>query len=218
MQPEIPIGLILLGIFWTLISYSFLRILPPPRGTPENFYSPLLRPTAYTRVSLLSLISLGLTALAPEPHRPLWWVLATSFSILVWIDHQTMFLPRTLQISGLMQLLLALFVCWFWLGLPSQDSLRAIIGGTSASLIFLAIWWFGKGALGFGDVRLAGSLFLVAASHSWEFWWTSLFMSAVFGTGWAFVKGRRGQQFPYGPALYLGVFSTLLLYRLTDGS
>lgn len=210
--------MILAGITWTLILYSLLNRLPTPKGAQGDFYGQLVSTVSMFQVSMLSLVSLGLALMAPSAHWPLWWVLATSFAVLVWVDFRTTFLPSLLQFSGTAQLLLGLFACYFWLELLVQDVIRAVLGALAAYLLYLVIWRLAKGNLGFGDVRLAGAVSLVTAAHSWELWWTGIFASSVIGAFWALVAGRRGQSFPYGPALYLGAFAALLLTYFTDSS
>jgi leader peptidase (prepilin peptidase)/N-methyltransferase len=83
----------------------------------------------------------------------------------------------------------------------------------------LLIWRVSHG-FGFGDVRLAGLIGIVAGSRGGAFALAAFFLGTLVGAAWALVQRRRkgiDEPFAYGPALLLGPLVALLVSWLMPG-
>lgn len=204
------------GLVWALVHLHLVvpRLPEPtePDGKPP--YASLVDSRADLQVGLLA--AFGLTPLFIVDARlaPLWWVLGSAVATLVWIDWRTTWLPRALTIICAAELLAALALALI-LGLPVVAVGRALAGAFAAGLFWWLVWRLTRGGLGFGDVRLAPLLGLVAAASSWQAWWTSILAGAIIGGLWGIVVALRsrgthtGTAFAYGPSLFLGVYAGL---------
>lgn len=143
---------------------------------------------------------------AGEPRLLLWTAYVGAGAALVWVDLRTTWLPRRLNQLCLAQVLLGLVA----LGITDwRAALAGLAGGLAALGLFHLVWRLGTG-FGYGDVRLAAIVGLVAGSSGPQHWLTSILAGTSVGALWAVAhtvgNRRRGgpAHFPYGPALWLG--------------
>ena len=90
----------------------------------------------------------------------------------------------------------------------------AAIGWAVYGLFFFTLWFFSRGAMGYGDVRLSGVLGIVLGSLGLPFFFTGMMGGALLGAvasviTWR-VKGRK-HEFAYGPYMLLGVLVAVTL-------
>jgi len=155
-------------------------------------------------------------AASVSPAWPAWLVYGSSVAALVWVDAYTTWLPVTLNWLATGELGLAA-ILWCWLTGDAALALR-MAGGAAASLIFWWVFWrLSRGALGFGDVRLAPLAGAMAATLGLSGWFSALLATTVFGVIWGLTLGRlhpapgSKRGFAYGPALWAGPFVALVL-------
>lgn len=180
---------------------------PEPDGDdPPPDYRLLARPWAAGLVAAAA-ASAALLVLprVPEQHHLLWVAYIGGGSALVWVDLRTTWLPRILNHLVLVQVLtgVAVLALADW-----RTALAATGGGLAAFTLFHLVWRLGTG-LGYGDVRLAGTVGIVAGTHGLQHWFTAVLAATVTGALWAVVHALRHRRtgpavFPYGPALWLG--------------
>lgn len=105
-------------------------------------------------------------------------------------------------------LLLALALCWAW---PGRTPLNVLAGGLIAAAVMLALYLLLPG-FGFGDVKLAGLLGLVAGASNV----LTALMLAVLASGVVAVlllvtrRATLRTSIAYGPYLALGAFAAML--------
>ncbi|MEZ0577186.1 A24 family peptidase [Nocardioides sp. MH1] len=95
------------------------------------------------------------------------------------------------------------------------DLLRAAIGCTVLFTFYLALAVAAPGAMGGGDVKLAGLVGLMTAYVSWGTFLTGAFLAFILGAvaGVALMAaGRAGRRtaVPFGPFMLLGALSSVL--------
>ena len=105
--------------------------------------------------------------------------------------------------------LVAVIVTGAWWALAG-----AAIGWAVYGLFFFTLWFFSRGAMGYGDVRLSGVLGIVLGSLGLPFFFTGMMGGALLGAvasviTWR-VKGRK-HEFAYGPYMLLGVLVAVTL-------
>jgi len=129
------------------------------------------------------------------------------------IDWRTHLLPTKViaPLYGAMILLVlvAVIVTGAWGALVG-----AAIGWAVYGLFFFTLWFFSRGAMGYGDVRLSGVLGIVLGSLGLPFFFTGMMGGALLGAvasviTWR-VKGRK-HEFAYGPYMLLGVLVAVTL-------
>lgn len=151
--------------------------------------------------------------LTPIAHWAAWAPLVSLGALLALIDLRTSFLPLRLNYLAAGLALAGVGVA-SWLQATWQPLVGAVIAGLVATAFFWLVWWFSGGRMGFGDVRLAGLIGVVAGASGAVFAvWTFLLgtlAGAVWGALAGWHRGRDG-EFPYGPALLLGPFLALLV-------
>ena len=172
------------------------------------------------RIAWLVAVALGAQlATGATVMWPAWLVYGSSVAALTWVDACTTWLPVTLNWLVTGELALA---CGLWC-VFTGDALLALrmAGGAVASLGFWWLFWrISRGALGFGDVRLAPLAGAMAATLGVAGWFAALLASAVLGVVWGLTIGRlhpapgTKHGFAYGPALWAGPYLGLLWVAL----
>ncbi|MGY4721314.1 prepilin peptidase [Naumannella huperziae] len=147
----------------------------------------------------------------PWPLWPAWLVFATLGLVLIAIDARTTWLPLALTRPLWAATAAAVPVTGALAGW--EVAFRMIVAGAAVGAFVLAFWWVGRGALGFGDVRLAPVLGVVTGTLGVGAVLWGLLLGSLIGVAWgllARLTGRRG-AFPYGPALWLGALLAIPL-------
>lgn len=167
-----------------------------------------------TDAAACALVAGAIAFVANPPELwAVWAPLATIGVLLVLVDLRTTFLPLRLNY-------LAIGLSAIGAGLAAWllADWGPIVWGATAGLgwagWFAVMWWVGRGRMGFGDVRLAGLLGLVAGATAPELAVWSLLLGTIAAALWGLVaRWRRGADgpFPYGPGLTLGPFLALSL-------
>lgn len=169
----------------------------------------------FRRAVFLVAVAAGCVAL-PLTTPALWAVwapLAGLGALLGLIDLRTTYLPLRLNYLALGLAAIGLVVAAGLLG-SWQPLLGGLAGGLGAAALFWVVWRVSGGRLGFGDVRLAGLIGMVAGSGGVTLLVWSFLLGSAIGAFWAIVaRMRRGAsaEFAYGPALLLGPFLALLV-------
>ena len=91
----------------------------------------------------------------------------------------------------------------------------AAIAGTVAFALFFAVWWFVPQGMGFGDVRLAGTIGLTAGYlsllHAYVAFLAGFLIGLCFGLVLMAVAGSgRRTRIPFAPSLALGAVIAVL--------
>lgn len=138
-------------------------------------------------------------------------LLATTLLILIITDLDHYLIPDSIQLT------LAIIGCAYgWLmNVPWQTILIAVIfgGGLGLALHFGYKWIRHKDGLGWGDVKFLAisGLFIPL-----EFFALFLLMSGILGimTGIAWKIAKKSSVFPFGPALAIALFITVIIQWL----
>lgn len=130
---------------------------------------------------------------------------------LALIDLDVRRLPNALVLPAY-PVLAALLV----LGTDPHSLLRAAIGALVLFAFFFAVAMAAPGAIGFGDVKLAGVVGGMTAFLSWGAFLTSALAGFLLGAlaGVMLIAGRRAERssaIPFGPFMLLGAFTAVLL-------
>jgi leader peptidase (prepilin peptidase)/N-methyltransferase len=139
---------------------------------------------------------------------PPYLVLAAGLVALSLIDLDHFLLPnRVLYPTGL--LMAALFVVPAVVDGQGDDYLRAVLGGTTAFVVFFVIHVVQPRGMGFGDVRLSFVLGFALGWLSWGHVYLGLFLGfllgAVVGSSLIVLRLRsRKDHVPFGPFLAAG--------------
>jgi len=179
-------------------------------------YTALKSPLRVVCLLVVTLVAQVATIAGPTELRPVWLIYGASVTALVWVDAFTSWLPAILNWLVTVELVVAVGVGLLLSNNPATLALH-LIGGAAASLGFWWLFWrLGRGALGFGDVRLgplAGAVAATLGSHGWV---VGLLASAIVGVLWGLVIGRNhpapgtARGFAYGPAIWVGPYIALL--------
>lgn len=193
-----------------------LRWLPAPPDEPDpppfsDLDSPRFRWAVFAVAAGASGIALVLT----EPSSwAVWAPFTTLGALLALVDLRTTYLPLRLNYLTLALSLTGAGLA-SWMASGWSPLLWAVGAGLGAAALLWLVWWFSGGRLGFGDVRLAGLIGVVAGTGGLTLVvWAFLFGTAV-GAVWGIVaRLRRGADggFPYGPALMMGPLLALVLH------
>ncbi|MFI7614749.1 prepilin peptidase [Nonomuraea terrae] len=124
------------------------------------------------------------------------------------IDWRTYTLPDAITLPAYPIMALALA--------PTGELPRALAGGAVLAAAYGLLWFLRPDALGFGDVKLAGLIGMAAAALGWQALVAAAFLGQLYGAlyGLSLLLTRRGTrhtQFPFGPFMVLGAFTTLCL-------
>jgi leader peptidase (prepilin peptidase) / N-methyltransferase len=91
----------------------------------------------------------------------------------------------------------------------------SVIAGAVSFLVFFAVWWFVPRGMGFGDVRLAGSIGVtvgyLSLLHAYVAFLVGFVVGMVFGLAMAAASsaGRR-TRLPFAPSLAVGAVIAVL--------
>ena len=208
---------LLLALPLGLATPLLLRWLPvPPDEGDVAPFSALATPGFRTAVFGCSAVAGGIAfGNLPPSHWPAWIGLVSLGCLLGLVDLRTGFLP--LRLSYLTTVCAAVgVVVSAWLRADAWVLAGAAGAGVLAAGFFWLLWRVGSG-LGFGDVRLAGLIGLVAGAEGARFAFLAFLLATLTGAVWGLVvRWRRsaGGPFPYGPALLLGPLLALGVSRL----
>ncbi|MGW0805499.1 prepilin peptidase [Nonomuraea sp. NPDC002799] len=122
------------------------------------------------------------------------------------IDWRTFLLPDAITLPAYPITALAL--------VPTGELPRALAGGAALAVVYGLLWLLRPDAMGFGDVKLAGLIGMASAALSWQALVLAAFcgqlLGALYGLGLLLTRrGTRHTQFPFGPFMLLGAFTTL---------
>ena len=198
------------GISAVLHQLLVVPRLPAPAAEADE-PPPDYRALASTRDALGVLALSVLAALLvlpglPDPQLISWVGYLGAGAALVWVDLRTTWLPRVLNHLCLAQV--ALGVGWVAIS-DWRGAVAAVIGGLAALGLFHVVWALGSG-FGYGDVRLAAIIGVVAGAAGWQQWLMSFLLGTLIGACWGVVHWLRSRSsgspphFAYGPALWLG--------------
>lgn len=189
---------------------------------PGPDFVALATPGFRAAVGLTTLVAGVVVALAvPVAAQPVWCGLVLLGPLLGWIDAATTWLPARLThwswlLTGLgmigtavlgLTVAAATGVPWW------HPPLGAVVGAAVVGGFFAVVWWLGRGALGFGDVRLA----IVLGAATGALGPATVVFAVLVGTGsaaiWALLRAATGRRdaFPYGPFLLVGAFLAPLM-------
>ncbi|WP_214412901.1 prepilin peptidase [Sphaerisporangium fuscum] len=148
------------------------------------------------------------------------WRVEGGFSLVAWlyaavagcalaaIDWRTRRLPDVITLSSypVLALLLA----------PTGDLPAALLGGLALAGVYGVMWFVRPDALGFGDVKLAGLVGMLAGTLGVDAWLVAAVGGQFLGAGYAvaLLATRRGtlkSHFPLGPFILLGALAAVLL-------
>lgn len=205
---------------WVVPRLPEPREEPLPGDPPKPLYRDLVTPQ---RVSVLVvgcfLFGLVVARLTPPAQWGLWIVYTGTVGTLVAIDALTTYLPRRLHYLAMAEMMLALILCGAlagWIAL-----IWSAFGAAALGAVFWLIWRLGAG-LGFGDVRLVVLVGLIAGTSGPEMVLRAALFGAVIGAVWAIIVAavarlsrRQAGIFPYGPSLWLGPYSAVIVTALT---
>ncbi|AXE39239.1 hypothetical protein JS278_02087 [Acidipropionibacterium virtanenii] len=217
----------------TALALSHLLVIVPMLPEPDEEevgsevlalkprYRSLVTARRTATLALIAALCGGMSAMSPAWGRGLWWVWAGSALTLIAVDQATTFLPRRLWAWCLIESLLALAGGAAVVGLPASVLAATAALAVAATVPFWLMWRLG-GGLGFGDVRLAGTMGLTGAALGTTGWALALFAAAVAGAllaiGITIVRRFRpspwGPVFAYGPALWVGPWAALAIFSL----
>ncbi|MET7327722.1 A24 family peptidase [Nonomuraea sp. NPDC005650] len=124
------------------------------------------------------------------------------------VDWRTSLLPDAITLPAYPIMALALA--------PTGELPRALAGGVALTALYGLLWFVRPEAMGLGDVKLAGLIGMAAAALGWQAWVVAAFCGQLLGAlyGLALLlsgRGTRDTQFPFGPFMLLGAFTTLCL-------
>ena len=189
-----------------LLSWLILRGRCRDCAAPISARYPLVE--AATGVLFVGVV-VRLMVVADLPAAvPAYLYLAAIAVILTLIDLQTRRLPNAIVLPSY-PVLAVLLTLASWGSADWHALLRALIGGAALWLVYFCLLLVRQGAMGFGDVKLAGVL---GAGLAWLGWGT-----LVVGAFAAFLLGGlvavglllarragRGSRIPFGPWMFAG--------------
>ncbi|MEQ4721362.1 A24 family peptidase [Nonomuraea sp. B19D2] len=129
-------------------------------------------------------------------------------SALAVVDWRTSLLPDAITLPAYPIMALALT--------PTGELPRALAGAVALTAVYGVLWFVRPEAMGLGDVKLAGLIGMAAGALGWQAWVVAAFCGHLLGAlyGLALLltgRGNRHTQFPFGPFMLLGAFTTLCL-------
>lgn len=221
MPPEL---LLLSACSVLLVGVHLLGVLPwlpEPKLTAGEIKIPYADLASRIDVVALMVVGIGcqfVTAAVPAEIRPMWLVFGSSVLVLVWIDLRTTWLPKLMT-----------WLCWgeqalaLGVGLTITDdpvalATATVLGGLGAGVFFWLVWRLTHGGIGYGDVRLAVLVGMVAGSLGSSMWWLSMLAGSMLGVFAGITidllrrrrakhaSGTPGSEFAYGPALWAGPY------------
>jgi len=164
----------------------------------------------------LAVVAQVATIAVAHPLRPIWLVYGASAAALIWIDACTTWLPSKLSWLVTAELAVAFGICLLLCDDPKTLILRMGVGALASLAFWWVFWRFSRGALGFGDVRLAPLTGAMAATFGMSGWFVGLLAGTAIGAIWGLLFARRypapgtERGFAYGPALWAGPYIALI--------
>lgn len=124
------------------------------------------------------------------------------------IDRRTSRLPDAITLPSYPILALTL--------LPTGHLGRGLAGAAALAALYALLWFVRPGAMGLGDVKLAGLIGLACAASGWQPWLVAAlagqFLGALYAVALLITKrAARDTQFPFGPFMLLGALAALCL-------
>lgn len=172
-------------------------------------------------VVLVAAAAAGLIGLVvgPSLHPVHLVMLISTVPIMVTLavlDARTQYLPTRIITPALALVAGLLILSW-----PLSGDPQPLINGAIGFLAYRAgfwVLWMVSGTLGFGDVRLAGLLGMIAASLSWQAGLYALYAGLFIAAGYALARlaitrdrSTLRAYLPLGPALIVGALLGILL-------
>ena len=146
---------------------------------------------------------------APWPILTLWLPLSAALAWLAAVDLDVARLPDRILVPAAIWTALAVGVT-MWITSP-----RAGVGAILAAALCGGGFWIlhltGRGALGFGDVKLAAVIGAATALVSWSAVLYALVAGCILTIAWA--AARRQRELAFGPWLALGAVLAVGLAR-----
>ena len=180
----------------------------------------LLRPgPSVVRTVAAALVTAALWGAAADRFGPnaLLAPFSVLFALLVVLsvtDLSHRLVPRRLLYPGL-ALIVPLLVAAAAADRSWHSLTGSFVAGAVAFAVFFLTWWFVPKGMGFGDVRLAGTIGLavgyLSLLHAYIAFLSAFVLGALFGlVMMAMTGGGRRTRIPFAPALALGaVIATL---------
>jgi len=193
-----------------------LRVLAPPDDTEPGWsYAHACGRHFAPVVGGATGIALAIAfCFAPAPTRPAWGVLGTLGVLLGAIDARTGYLPR--RLTWLAAALAGIGACCgAWMSGEWLIAAQAFAGGAIGCAILWAVWRVARG-MGFGDVRLAALIGLVAGTGGIMRALGGIAVGAILAAAAGILRsstGRGHEPYPFGPFLVAGPFLVLVLWH-----
>lgn len=189
-------------------------------GAAVTFVITLYVPDLTRRIAVLAVLGTGaLFAIATARFAVTWQLPAylyfAGLSIaLAVIDAQTQRLPNPLTLTAY-PILFALFLLPAVLDDAHDQLLQAIVGGLVLLGLFFVLYLVYPAGIGFGDVKLAGSMGMALGWVSWSaaLWGACagfLIAAAVSIVLLASHRTTRKSQLAFGPSMLLGAWLVLV--------
>jgi leader peptidase (prepilin peptidase)/N-methyltransferase len=190
---------------------------------PEEAHTPR-RSTAWVAPAMA--LAGAVAWLSTSPGQPvlvpLVFVVSTWVMVaLAFIDLDVHRLPNFIQLPAYPVLAVLLVAC-SWATGDWSALLRAAASGAALFVLFLLLALIGpRGAMGFGDVKLAGLLGMLLGWLAWQLAFVTAMATFIIGGVVGLVllitgRAGRGSEFAYGPSMLLGgvlAMATPLLVR-----
>lgn len=190
-----------------------VRTLPAPVGAPPGWsYAPLCgRGFAVATAAAMAAALLVTFWRIDAAARPTWAVLGTVGVLAAAIDARTGYLPAPLCRVAAAAACVTVGAAAV-LGAGGWRAAAALGSGALLTGVMWLVWRSGRG-LGFGDVRLAAVIGVVAGTGGVLAALWSLAVGALIAAVLGLVLGLCGRRgsFPFGPALVAGPFLAALL-------
>lgn len=168
-----------------------------------------LRPVA-TGLATAALFALVVGTFAPRWVTLGYLVFAAMTVILFLTDIDHLRIPNAITYPGT-PIVAGLLVVGSILDGTAGNLPRAASGSLISTAFFFVVYLVGRGGFGFGDVKLAISLGLMAAFIGWDqLILAGMLTAAVGGVMALAVVVMGGREFPYGPPLILGTWGAIL--------
>ena len=160
---------------------------------------------------VLGALTLGYTATGEAVHLLHLYPLAIAAPWLVAVDADVHRLPyRTTMLTLIASVLGVLTTAALTRTWPLAAA--AALGWALSYGLFWVLNKAGRGALGYGDVRLAGLIGLTTTPLSASATWLAFLLGTLTAAGWAFTRPRQpGSRHAYGPWLLLGWLAAILI-------
>ena len=218
----IATALVLAAIQFWVVAHHPEPAPDEPDAELKTRYAELVNPRALGLA--VPLVALGLWPLLVTPlaRWPVWVVWASVVAVLVWVDARTTWLPARAQLFAELAMLVAVVAVLLASPGGRASLLLGALGGALVTAGLFAVFWWFSGALGFGDVRLAGLVGALCGLGGLDAWYAGVLAATVAGAAWGLATSwwrRRhpsplGRVFAYGPALWLGPYLGLAWLQL----